>query len=69
MMKIFVLDNEILGCSRPPYDDGLDVLKVGQPVTAGVFSSPFEEIVSGFFDQPFKPLGGLSTLAVFPHDV
>ena len=69
MVEVFVFYNEILGGAGPAYDDGLDVFQVRQPVRACVLSGSLEEIMSRFFDEAFKTLGGLTALPVLSHDV
>ena len=69
MVEIFVLDHEIFGGARSADDDGLDVLKVRQPIGGCVLCGPLEKVVSSFFDEPFKTLSGLTTLPVLAHDV
>ena len=54
MMKIFVLDDEILGGAWPSNDDGLNILEVWKPVRTSVLGRPFEEIMRRFFDEAFK---------------
>ena len=34
-----------------------------------MLGGPFEEIMSGFFDQPLETLSGLTALPVLAHDV
>ena len=69
VVEVFVLDHEILGGARTPDDDGLNVLKVGQPVGRGVFGGPLEEIVRSFLNESLESLSRLTALAVLAHDV
>ena len=69
MMEIFVTYDVIFRCTWTTDDNGLNVLKVWQPIRTSMFSSSLEEIMSCFFDQALKTLCGLTTLAVLAHDV
>ena len=69
MVEIFVSNNVIFRRTWATDNDGLNVLKIWQPIRTSMFGSSLEEIVGCFFNQAFETLSRLTTLTVFSHDV